>query len=272
MKKLFKRVLSDFSAHGCVTHGAALAFYALFVLIPIPIFVVALAAGLIGDDLARSEIVQVLRALAGAQLAETLSQALATAGQLTSWRGANLFGLASMIFGSTAFFGELQETLNKIWRAPTGSLGWRSLVRSRLVSFAMVAASGAALLILIVTSALTREFGEKLKDILPLPMILSRIEGQLLSLVVITVLFALVFRFVPDVDISFREVWLGSLLTALLFFVGKEMLGLFLRQTHLASAYGAAGSLVLTLTWIYYSAIAFLLGAELTRALARPSP
>lgn len=267
MKKLFARVLSDYLALGCVSHGAALAFYALFALLPVPIFAVSAAATLVGDELARAEVVRILRALAGAPTAATLAQALDAAGAVTSWRGAQVFGLASLVFGATAFFGELQDTLNKIWRAGADRSGWRAILRSRLVSFAMVAASGTALLALTLVSALARGFGERLNAVLPLPAFMSRLEGLVMALVVVGLLFALVFRYVPETDVSFRRVWLGSLITAGLFLGGNELLGLYLRHTPLATAYGAAGSLVLTLTWIYYSALAFLLGAVLTHRL-----
>ena len=267
MRKLLKRILADYLTHGCVTHGAALAFYALFVLLPVPIFVVSGAAALVGSDLARAEVVEVLRALAGDQMAVTLSQALESANELTSWHGVKLFGLASVVFGSTAFFVELQETLNKIWGVPATGFGWWSFWRSRFVSFAMVAAMGAILLFLTVLGAAVRGFGDRLKVALPLPTIMFSVGGLLIALVVIAAIFSFVFRYVPDAEVAFKDVWLGSLGTAVLFVVGNELINLYLRYTKLATAYGAARSLVLTLTWIYYSALAFLFGAELTRIL-----
>ena len=266
MRSLLKRALAAYSRDGCATHGAALAFYALFVLLPVPIFVVSGAAKLVGGEIARSEVVAVLRALAGDRMAVTLGEALETASELT-WGGAHLFGLASVVFGATAFFVELQEALNEIWRVPTGRFELWSFVRSRFLSFVMVAASGFVLLVLTLASAVTRGFGDRLIMALPFPLVASRVGGFLISLVVIAVVFSLVFRYVPDAEVSFRDVWLGSLATASLFVCGNELIGLYLRHTQLATAYGAAGSLVLTLLWIYYSALAFLFGAELTRLL-----
>lgn len=268
MKKLLARVVPSYLAHGCMTRGASLAFYALFVLLPIPIFAMSIAAELLGDEVARREVLRLLTELGGRQMAATLSEALESGVVPVGWRGANLFALASLLFGSTVFFAELQDTLNVIWRVPSVSSGWRGYVRARLLSFLMVGASGAAILSLVLLSTLTREFGERLAKVVPIPMFLSRIEGTLFSLLVLALLFALVFRLVPDVRISWRQVWPGALLTAGLFLGGKELLALFFQRTPLATAYGAAGSLVLTLTWIYYSALAFLFGAELTRDLA----
>ena len=263
--------------HGCVTHGAALAFYALFVLVPIPIFVVAGAAVLVGDDLARAEVVSVLRSLTSDQMAVTLGQVLESAAEPSGGGGVRLFGLVALGFGATAFFVELHEVLNKIWRVPVEDFRLRDFLRSRLFSFAMVAAAGAVLLVLALAGALTRGFGARLTDWLPLPDAAFGLAGLLATFLLNALLLFLVFRFVPDTTVSLREVWLGSLVTALLILLGNELIGVYLRQTRLASAYGAAGSLVLTLTWIYYSMLAFLFGGELTRALgggtvAAPKP
>ena len=267
MRNLLERAVRDFWAHGCVTHGAALAFYALFVLVPVPILVISGAAGLIGDDLARSQVVEVLDALTGEPMAATLGQALETASELAGGRGARLFALASLLFGATAFFVELQDTLNKIWDVSAAGFEWKSFVRSRLFSFVMVAAAGVALLVLMVGGVIARGFGERLRAALPLVAPALGAGGMLVSLLVICALFSLVFRYVPDREVSFREVWLGSIATALLFAGGNELIGFYLRHTSLATVYGAGGSLVVTLTWIYYSALTFLFGAELTRSL-----
>ena len=269
MRALLVQVVDDYLRHGCVTHGAALAFYALFVLVPVPIFVVAALATLVGGDLARYEVIAALRSLAGDQLAATLVQALDSASELATWRGAGLFGLASLAFGATAFFTELQDSLNRIWDVPPTGFEWRRFARSRLASFAMVAASGAILLVLTLAGAVARGFGDKLKVALKLPVALFGPFHLVAYLLVIAALCSLVFRYVPETEVSFRQVWLGSLATALLFVCGNELIGLYLRRASLATAYGAAGSLVVTLTWIYYSALAFLFGAELTRALGR---
>lgn len=267
MRELLQRVVGGYAAHGCATRGAALAFYALFVLVPIPIFAVAAVAALVGDDLARSEVIDVLRALAGKQMAVTLEEALASYGELAGGWGTRLFGLASLLFGAAAFFVELQDSLNVIWGVPGSGFRLGRFLRSRLASFLMVAASGALLLALSLAGALARGFGEKLTALLPILTPTLKLAGLLASLLVIAGLFSLVFRYVPDERMPFRAVWLGALVTAVLFVGGNELIGLYLRYTSLATAYGAASSLVLTLTWVYYSALAFLAGAELTRCL-----
>ena len=266
MKRLIQEAIGGFWEHGCVTHGAALAFYALFVLVPIPIFVVAGAAALVGDDLARAEVVDVLRALTGDQMAATLGQVLESAREPAGGRAVRLLGLAVLGFGATAFFVELHEALNKIWRVPVEIFDLRSFLRSRLFSFVMVAAAGAALLVLTLGGALARGFGARLMEAVPLPAAAFGLGSVLVAFLVMALLLALVFRFVPDAPVTFREIWLGSLATASLVLLGNELIGLYLRHTRLATAYGAAGSLVLTLTWVYYSMLAFLFGAELTRA------
>lgn len=264
---LLRQVTEGFLEHGCFTHGAALAFYALFVLVPVPVFVVSGAAALVGGDLAREEVVEILGALAGKQTALTLAEALETADDLPGGVAARIFALLSLLFGGTVFFVELQETLNEIWGVPAGRLDWRGFLRSRLASFVMVAAAGTVLLALTLGGVVARTFGEKLARVLPAAAPVLGVGGMLVSLLVIWALICLLFRLLPDRALSFGDVWLGSLGTALLFAGGNEVIGLYLRYSSLDNVYGAGGSLVLTLTWIYYSALAFLFGAELTRAL-----
>lgn len=268
MSRLLQRAISGYADHDCVSQAAAMAFYALFALLPVPIFVISGAAALIGADLARAEVLEVIQELAGEQMAVTLREAFDSAGELTSWREARLYGLASVVFGATAFFVQLQETLNRIWGLPPGSFRWRSFLRSRLVSFAMVAAAGGVLLALTLSATLVRALGDRIEVTVPRLAFLYGLGSGLLAFGAIVLVFALVFRHVPDHEIAWRDVWLGALATAVLFVGGNELLGLYLRNARLATAYGTAGSLVLTLMWVYYSALAFLFGAELTRALA----
>ncbi len=268
MKELARQVLGGYQAHGCATRGAALAFYALFVLVPIPIFAVAALEAFVGGDLARSEVIEALRILAGDQMAVTLGEALATSGELATGRVARLFALVSLLFGSAAFFVELQDSLNTIWGVSEGAFRLERFLRARLASFVMVAAAGAVLLTLSLAGALARTFGEKLRAVLPTLSPTLEIAGPIAALLVIAALCGLVFRYIPDVELRFRDVWLGSVVTAALFVGGNELIALYLRYASLATAYGAAGSLVLTLIWVYYSSQVFLLGAELTRCLS----
>lgn len=268
MKELARQVLAGYRAHACATRGAALAFYALFVLVPIPIFAVAALEAFIDGDVARSEVIDLLRALAGDQMAVTLGEALATTGELSTGRVARAFALVSLLFGSAAFFVELQDSLNAIWGVSEDGFRLGRFLRARMASFAMVAASGAVLLALSLVGALARTFGERLQAVLPTLSPTLAAAGPLASLLVIAALSSAVFRYIPDVELRFRDVWLGSVVTAALFVSGNELIGLYLRYASLATAYGAAGSLVLTLTWVYYSAMVFLLGAELTRCLS----
>lgn len=267
MRTLLERVAGGYVAHGCATRGAALAFYALFVLVPIPILAVSAVAALVGDELARSAVIEVLRALGGEQIALTIGEALASSGELATGRLARLFGLVSLLFGSAAFFVELQDSLNEIWGVPATGFRLGRFLRARLASFLMVASAGAVLLALSLVGTLARAFRERLTARLPILTPTFEVVGLLAALLVIAALFSLVFRYVPDARVPFRAVFGGALVTAALFGAGNELIGLYLRYTSLATAYGAAGSLVLTLTWVYYSAQAFLVGAELTRCL-----
>lgn len=267
MRSSVQRAVSGFWDHGCVTHGAALAFYALFVLVPVPIVVMWVVAAIFGEQLAAGEVVEVLRTFTGEQVARTLGAALATAGDPAGGTGSTLFVVASLTFGATAFFVELQETLNKVWEVPSAGFEWRSFLASRGFSFVMVGVSGAVLLVLTVAGVAVRTLGHHWIDgaIAAGPLLAG---GRLvLTVAVLTALFGLVFRFVPEATVSLSDLWLGALVTAMLFVVGSELIGLYLRYAALATVYGAVGSLVLTVTWVYYSSLAFLFGAELTRAL-----
>jgi membrane protein len=178
---------------------------------------------------------------------------------------AGAIGVVTLLLGATGVVGQLQDALNTIWRVkPRPGRGIKGIIRSRIVSFAMVLGIGFLLLVSLVVSAGIESLGGHLWK--EQTAFIVELLHFLLSTVVITVLFAMMFKFLPDVELKWRNIWFGAFVTSLLFSLGKTLTGLYIAKSSLASSYGAAGSLVIILTWVYYSSASFLLGAEFTQA------
>ena len=249
--------------------GAALAYYTMFSMAPLLLIVISIAGLVFGDEAARGEIFSQLEGMLGA------SGALAVQGLLESVRKpsesvtATVFGVALLLIGATSVFGELQDALDRIWRAPVraGQSGWWRLVRARLLSFGMILGIGFLLIVSLMASAalaaLQKWWGPVFSD-----WAAASIIEVVLSFLVTTVAFAMIYKIVPRVPIHWKDVWIGAATTSLLFTVGKLLIGVYIGRSGIASGFGAAASLVVVLVWVYYSAQIFLLGAEFTRAYA----
>jgi membrane protein len=238
--------------------GAALSYYTLFSIAPLILIVVAIAGFAFGDEAARGEIFEQLAGLVGPQGAQAVEELLQHADRPGAGALAAISGTAALLLGATAVFGELQNALDRIWRAPARKEdeGWFKLVRARLLSFGMVLAIAFVLMVSLVMSAVLSALGE------------WRALDVAASFALSTLMFALIYKIIPRVRIRWRDVWLGASVTAALFALGKLLIGLYLGRSALASAFGAAGSLVVMMVWVYYSAQVFLLGAEFTRLSA----
>jgi len=256
--------------HGAFRHSAAVSFYTLFSLAPVTIIVVGVAAFVFGREAAMRQVTAQLRDLVGADGARLIVQAVeASRAEADGWTGATL-GFAMLLVGATTVFGQLQESLNEIWgvRARPDRKGWVVLIARRLLSFAMVLTVGFLLLVsLALTTALSAlvRYADAWVGV-PAPVLRAVDVG--VSLGVITVLFAMLFKFMPDVRQSWRDVWRGAFVTALLFSVGRVGIAWYLSRSTVASVYGAAGSLAALLIWIYYSCAILFFGVEYTRARA----
>jgi len=247
--------------------GAAIAFYTIFSLAPLAIVVIALAGLVFGDDAARGALVDQLASLVGKDAAQTVQDMIARAGSRGNSIWASLFGIVTIIVGATTVFAELQSALNRIWKASLpqeSTLTW--LVKVRLKALALIGAIGFLLIVSLVVSAALAAFGQWAAQYLPALPTLLWLFDVITSWSVLTVLFALMYRILPDTRIPWMDVWLGAAVTAFLFAVGKFLIGFYLGTSGVTTVYGAAGSLVLILLWVYYSATIFLFGAELTRA------
>ena len=256
--------------HNASSQGAALAFYTIFSVAPILIIAVAIAGYFFGAATAQTELLSQLRALTGDAGATAIRELLASAHYSDKKGIAAAIGIVTLVVGATSVFGELQNALNRIWQAPPQprSAGWWRFVRARVLSVGMVLGVGFLLLVSLLASAALAAFGGWLGASLPQLEIVLPMADLLVSFGMTVVLFALIYRYVPSESIPWGDVWIGATVTALLFTIGKYLIGVYLGKSSFNSAYGAAGSLIVLLLWVYYSGQIFLLGAEFTRVFA----
>ncbi len=259
--------------------GASLSFYTLFAMAPVLVIAIAIAGFAFGAEAVRGEIVGQVRGLMGEEGARAVQAMLEGAAKTPDSRLATAAGLFTFFIGATGAFLELQTALNGIWRVKPkeDAKWWKELVIQRLISFGLVIAVGFLLLVSLVVSAGLSALNRYMGATFPAQAEVWAALNLLVSFGVVTLLFALVYRVLPDVRLAWRDVWLGAVVTAGLFTIGKSLIGLYLGTSGVASTYGAAGSVVVLLIWVYYSAQIVLLGAEFTRAWvawdgARPKP
>ena len=257
--------LNDFAP----SMGAALAYYTIFSLAPMLVIVIAIAGFFFGHDAAQGEIVAQLRDMVGTTAASAVEGLLRSASEPGKGIVAATLGITTLVIGATAVFAELQSSLDRIWKIPPDKKGGiKGLLRKRLLSFGMVMGLGFMLLISLILSAVLAALGTWWSNILGGWTIVLEGLNIAVSFSVVTGLFAMIYKFMPRASIPWRDVLVGAAVTALLFTVGKFLIGLYLGKASIGSSFGAAGSLVVLLAWVYYSAQIFLLGAEFTRVFA----
>ena len=250
--------------------AGALAFYTLFSLTPVVVIAVAVAGLFVGREAALEGVLDQVEFLIGTAGREAINLLVKHAPEREVSLAATLIGLATMFFGATGVFTELQDSLDTIWEVqPKPGLGILEMIRDRFLSFAMVLVIGFLLLVSLVTSALLTALTNRFAGFVPPQWKLAQVSNFAVSLLVITFLFALIYKILPDVHVPWRDVWLGAGFTAMLFTVGKSLFGFYLGHSTIGSSYGAAGSLVIVVLWTYYSALILLFGAELTFVQAR---
>jgi membrane protein len=250
--------------------GAALAFYTALSLSPNLLIVIAVSGLVFGRAAAEGQIEEEIRGLVGSQGAEAIETMVAHAWSPTAGIIAAVIGVITLIIGATGVFAELHDALNTIWGiAPPASRGVWSLLKDRLLSLAMIVSLGFLLLVSLVVNAALAAAATYFTSLLPTNLnVVLQIFNLLVTYVAILMMFALIFKFLPDVRLAWRDVWIGSAITAALFMVGKYLIGLYLGMGTVGSAYGAAGSFVVLLLWLYYSTLIMLFGAELTQIYA----
>ena len=247
--------------------GAALAFYTLFSIAPLLLIVLSVMGFVFGAEAARGEIAQQLQNLMGEQSALTVQALLQNANKPTDGMVATIIGVLLLLIGATTVFGELQSALDRIWRVPERLpiSGIIPFLRSRLLSFGMIFGIGFILMVSLIFNAALLVFSQWWSVQFKWLIIINSVN-LVFSFVMTAAMFALIYKYIPSVKIRWGEVWIGALITAALFTVGKYLIGLYMTKSAVASGFGAAGSVVALLVWVYYSAQIFLLGAEFTWA------
>lgn len=250
--------------------AASLAFYTLLSLAPLLIFAVSVAGLMFGEEAARGQISGQLAGILGEKGALAVQAILANAKTPSSGIVGTVVGIALALFGASGVFGELQGALNVIWNVDSKpGRGVKGFLRDRFFSFSLVLGVAFLLLVSLVLSAGLSAIGAYLSHTLPGGETVWQVLNLLISLAITSVLFGLIFKVLPDVEIHWREVWVGALATAILFTLGKFAIGLYVGRSSVASPFGAAGSVVALVVWVYYSAQILFFGAELTRVWAK---
>ncbi len=268
--ELGKRTVTEWSDDKASTQAASLAYFTIFSIAPVLIIAVAVAGLVFGEEAARGQIEAQIQGLVGESGAKVIESMMASARKPASGILASIIGLVALIFGATGVFAQLQDSLNIIWKAkPKPMNGLLSFLRVRFLSFAMVLGIGFLLLVSLVLSAGLSAAGTYIGSHIPGWEAVWQVANLVISFGVITVLFAMIYKVLPDTKVAWRDVWLGAAFTAVLFSIGKFGIGLYLGKGSVASSYGAAGSLAVILLWVYYSSMILFFGAEFTQVYAR---
>jgi membrane protein len=263
---LARESVAGFFNDNALSHGAAMAFYAATSLAPILLIVVAIAGLAFGHDAAQVALSAQISGLMGSQSADLLQVALEGASSKTSGTLATIIGVVALLISASGVFGEIQLSLNAIWKIEPKGTSLSRLVRARAASLGLVAALGLLLLISLVASAAISGLGNMLNAYLPFGEAILAVINAVVSFVLIAMMFGAIYKVLPDRNLEWRDVGVGAVVTAFLFTVGKSLIGWYIGTSAVASSYGAAGGLLVMLLWVYYSSEIFLLGAEFTRA------
>jgi len=263
---LLRESVAGYINDNALSHGAAMAFYATTSLAPVLLIVVAIAGFVIGNDAAQLALSAEISGVMGPQSADLLKATIETASHRWSSTLATLIGLVTLFVTASGVFGEMQQSLNEIWKVRPNGVSLSRLVRARAASLGLVAALGFLLLVSLAASTAISALGERINRSLPFGELIVSGVNTIVSFVLIALLFAAIYKILPDRTLKWRDVGIGSLVTALLFTVGKSLIGWYIGTSAIATSYGAAGALMVVLVWVYYSAQIFLFGAEITRA------
>jgi membrane protein len=266
---VLKAAAMDWSHDRAPRLGAALAYYTTFSMVPLLIVIIGIIGLVFGQEASQSAIMDQISNLIGPQSAAAIKDMIHRADQPSSGIISTVIATVTLLLGAAGFFGQLKDALNTVWgiEAKEGRGVW-GVLKDNFLSFATVLGTAFLLLVSLVVSTGLAAFGKWFGNLLPLPEAVLQIFNMVVSLAVITVLFAFIFKVLPDAHIAWRDVWVGAALTSVLFTIGKFAIGVYLGKSNVGSSYGAAGSLVLVLVWVYYSVQILLYGAEFTQVYA----
>jgi membrane protein len=266
----FKDAFKGFSDDKVTKLSASLSYYTVFSLAPLLIVIIFLAGIILGNEAAHGTVFSQLNGLIGVEAAAQIQEVIKNASLSGKSGTALIIGIVTLLIGSTTVFGEIQDSMNGIWGLkPKPKLGIMKILQTRLLSFGMIGTLGFFLLVSLAATTVVEGIGGRLKDTLPnVTVIVFYIINLLLNLLVTTLLFGIIFKVLPDAKIKWKDIWPGAIATSLLFLVGKFAISFYVSKSDIGSTFGAAGSLVILLVWIYYSSIILYFGAEFTKAYA----
>lgn len=264
---MLKETVADYIEDEALSRGAAIAYYTIFSIAPILVICIAIAGLVFGEEAAQGAMVGQLRGMMGDQAAEAVQAMIASAGNRSSGIWATVIGVVTLLITATGVFGEMQGSLNLIWRAqaPTGVTG---ILKARAAGLGLVATLGFLLLVSLVVSAGLTALGSTMNRMVPGIETILHLANFAISFLMVSALFAAIYKILPNRQLRWKDVGVGAVATAFLFTIGKTLIGLYIGSSSVASSYGAAGALVIVLLWIYYSSQIFLLGAEFTKVWA----
>lgn len=263
---LLREAVNGFLSDEAMSHGAAMAFYATTALAPVLLIVVAIAGLAFGHEAAQLAMSAQVADLMGPESAELLEATLKGAADRSTGVFAAVAGFVTLLVTASGVFGEMQSSLNKIWKVEPGPVSATTLVRARVASLRLVAALGFMLLVSLAASAAITAFGAFVDAAVPFGAPILAVLNSVISFGLLSVMFAAIYKVLPDRGLSWRDVIVGAVITAALFTLGKSLIGWYLCSSAIATTYGAAGGLMVVLLWVFYSSVIFLFGAEITRA------
>ncbi|MES2661409.1 MAG: YhjD/YihY/BrkB family envelope integrity protein [Verrucomicrobiota bacterium] len=267
---LLKRAGEDWMEDKALRLSAALAYYSIFSIAPLLVITIGMAGLVLGEEAVSGRLYGDLKGHVGAATAEALQSMVKSANKPAQGVVATVTGFAMLLLGASGVFGQLKDALNTIWEVESkGRAGVMGMLRDKLLNFGMVLAIGFLLLVSLLMSSAIAGLNDGIATAMPMSAVVGTAISFVVSLGIVTALFALIFKVLPDARIGWRDVWVGAALTALLFEIGKTGLGWYLGRESTASAFGAAGSIVLLLLWVYYTSCILFFGAEFTQVYAQ---
>ncbi len=264
---LFIQSFNDWLADRALRFSAALAYYSIFAMAPLVIIAIAVAGLAFGEEAARGQVYQQIEWLLGPKGATEIQTMIQASSDTKQSVLATVLGVITLLIGASGVFGQLKDALNSIWGVMLKPGGIMASLKEYLLNFSMVLGVGFLLIISLLLSAVLQAVNTFMADYLPIPGFVAPLTAMV-SFFVLVLLFALIYKVLPDVKIGWRDVWIGAAMTAILFTAGKYLISLYLGKSSVVSSFGAAGALILILVWVYYSTTIFLLGAEFTKVYA----
>lgn len=266
---LFKETFAEWGKHKSARLAAAIAYYTVFSIAPLLVIVIAIAGLAFGHEAARGQILGQIQGLVGHQSGQQIQSMIAAANKPKSGIVAGVLGLVALIFGASGLIIQLQDALNTIWDVEEKKGGgFMAMVRKRILSFSMILGLAFLLMVSLVVSAALSAINTYTTKLIPALAYLLQAANLMFDLAILTLLFAVIYKYLPEAKITWRDVWVGSAITAILFVVGQFLITLYLGKMNASSPYGDAGSLIIILLWVYYSAQLLLFGAEFTKVYA----